>query len=167
MEDCRQQGTKHKIVLICKDIPSGKAMIYKLAGFSLLEFIIQNLCILDVQVFLGLIKEVAMAMLSYRMEAKMEENRIALIGIIVEDISQTDRLNKLLSEYGQHIVGRMGVPYRDRGVCIISVIIDAKNDVISSLSGKLGMIKGLNVKTIYAKMPISTPLNIKENADDK
>ena len=81
----------------------------------------------------------------------MEENRIALIGIIVEDITVTDRLNTLLTEYGDHIVGRMGVPYRSKGICIISVIVDATNDVISALSGKLGMIKGLNIKTVYAK----------------
>jgi len=81
----------------------------------------------------------------------MEENRIALIGIIVEDITVTDRLNTLLTEYGDHIVGRMGVPYRSKGICIISVIVDATNDIISALSGKLGMIKGLNIKTVYAK----------------
>ncbi|HAK43774.1 MAG TPA: iron-only hydrogenase system regulator, partial [Clostridium sp.] len=53
--------------------------------------------------------------------------------------------------YGQYIVGRMGVPYRDKEVCIISVIIDATNDIISSLSGKLGMLDGITVKTIYSK----------------
>lgn len=80
------------------------------------------------------------------------EKRIALIGIIVEDMAATDRLNALLHEYGEHIVGRMGVPYRERGVSIISVILDAPADVISSLSGKLGQIGGLSVKTIYAKV---------------
>jgi len=81
----------------------------------------------------------------------MDENRIALIGIIVEDITVTERLNALLTDYGDYIVGRMGVPYRSKGICIISVIIDATNDIISALSGKLGMIKGLNIKTVYAK----------------
>lgn len=80
------------------------------------------------------------------------EKRIALIGIIVEDMAATDRLNTLLHEYGEHIVGRMGVPYRERGVSIISVIVDAPADTISSLSGKLGQIGGLSVKTIYAKV---------------
>lgn len=79
------------------------------------------------------------------------EKRIALVGIIVEDLAATDRLNTLLHEYGSHIVGRMGVPYRERGVSIISVILDAPADVISSLSGKLGQIGGLSVKTIFAK----------------
>jgi putative iron-only hydrogenase system regulator len=79
------------------------------------------------------------------------ETRIALIGIIVEDTIATEKLNNILHDYGQYIVGRMGVPYRDKEVCVISVIIDATNDIISSLSGKLGMIDGITVKTIYSK----------------
>ncbi len=79
------------------------------------------------------------------------ETRIALIGIIVEDTTATEKLNNILHDYGQYIVGRMGVPYRDKDVCIISVIIDATNDIISSLSGKLGMLDGITVKTIYSK----------------
>lgn len=79
------------------------------------------------------------------------ESRIALIGIIVEDMSSTEKLNSILNEYGNYIVGRMGVPYRHKGVCVISIIIDAENDVISSLSGKLGMLHGVNVKTMYSK----------------
>ena len=79
------------------------------------------------------------------------ETRIALIGIIVEDTTATEKLNNILLGYGQYIVGRMGVPYRDKDVCIISVIIDATNDIISSLSGKLGMLDGITVKTIYSK----------------
>ena len=79
------------------------------------------------------------------------DTRIALIGIIVEDTSDIERLNSILHEYGQYIIGRMGIPYRQKNVNVISVVIDASNDVISSLSGKLGMIKGINVKTIYSK----------------
>ncbi|HEY5584841.1 MAG TPA: TM1266 family iron-only hydrogenase system putative regulator [Ruminiclostridium sp.] len=79
------------------------------------------------------------------------ETRIALIGIIVDDISSTERLNSILHEFGQYIVGRMGIPYREKGVCIISVVIDAPNDIISSLSGKLGMLPGVNIKTVYSK----------------
>lgn len=79
------------------------------------------------------------------------EKRIALIGIVVEDTGITEQLNSILHEYGEHIIGRMGIPYRDRGVCIISVAVDAPMDVISSLSGKLGMLRGLSVKTIYQK----------------
>lgn len=80
------------------------------------------------------------------------ETRIALIGIIVEDKSQTNKLNEILHEYGAYIVGRMGIPYKDKGVAIISVVIDASNQVISSLAGKLGMLKGVNVKTLYSKV---------------
>ena len=79
------------------------------------------------------------------------ETRIALIGIIVESTESVEQLNHLLHEYGSHIIGRMGIPYREKNVHIISVAIDASNDVISSLSGKLGMIKGISVKTIYSK----------------
>lgn len=79
------------------------------------------------------------------------ETRIALIGIIVEDMSQTEKLNHLLHEYGEYIIGRMGIPYKEKNVGVISLVVDATNDTISSLSGKLGMIKGINVKTIYSK----------------
>lgn len=79
------------------------------------------------------------------------ETRIALIGIIVEDLGSTEALNAILHEFGPHIVGRMGVPYRDRNICIISIIVDASNDVISALSGKLGQLPGVNIKTMYAK----------------
>ncbi|GKX65064.1 TM1266 family iron-only hydrogenase system putative regulator [Inconstantimicrobium mannanitabidum] len=79
------------------------------------------------------------------------DTRIALIGIIVENEEVTEKLNSTLHEYRKYIVGRMGIPYHQKNVCIISVVIDATNDVISSLSGKLGMINGINVKTIYSK----------------
>lgn len=79
------------------------------------------------------------------------DTRIALIGIIVEDTNDIERLNNVLHEYGQYIIGRMGIPYRQKNVNVISVVIDASNDVISSLSGKLGMIKGITVKTVYSK----------------
>ncbi len=79
------------------------------------------------------------------------ETRIALIGIIVEDVDAVERLNGLLHEYGQYIIGRMGIPYRDKNINIISVVINADTDTISTLAGKLGMIKGVNVKTVYSK----------------
>ena len=82
------------------------------------------------------------------------KTRIALIGIIVEDYTQTEKLNEILHEYGKYIVGRMGIPYKEKGIGIISVVIDAHNDIISSLSGTLGMIKGINVKTIYSKVSV-------------
>ncbi len=79
------------------------------------------------------------------------ENRIALIGIIVEQAESVERLNNILHDYRDYIIGRMGIPYRDRSLNIISVAIEAPNNVISSLSGKLGMLSGVNVKTIYGK----------------
>lgn len=79
------------------------------------------------------------------------ETRIALIGIIVEDTEATEKINSVLHEYGSYIIGRMGVPYREKNICIISVVVDAPNDVISSLSGKLGMLKGIRIKTVYSK----------------
>lgn len=79
------------------------------------------------------------------------ETRIALIGIIVENDSEADKVNSTLHEYRKYIIGRMGLPYRQKGISIISIAIDGSNDVISSLSGKLGMIKGINVKTMYSK----------------
>ena len=79
------------------------------------------------------------------------ETRIALIGIIVENQEITDELNRILHEYGEYVVGRMGIPYKKQNVCIISVIVDAPNNVISSLSGKLGMLDGISVKTLYSK----------------
>lgn len=79
------------------------------------------------------------------------ETRIALIGIIVEDTNAVENVNEILHNYGSYIIGRMVIPYREKQVNIISIVIDAPNDVISSLSGKLGMIKGISVKTVYSK----------------
>jgi len=79
------------------------------------------------------------------------ETRIALIGIVVNTHDSIEQLNALLSEYGDFIIGRMGIPYREKKISIISVALDAPNDIISALSGKVGMLPGLSSKTIYAK----------------
>ena len=79
------------------------------------------------------------------------ENRISVVSIIVEEITATAAINSLLHEYGQYIIGRMGIPHKERNISIISVVIDAPADVTSSLSGKLGMIKGVKAKTLTAK----------------
>ena len=79
------------------------------------------------------------------------EKRVALIGIVVEDIESVEALNHILHEYGDYIIGRMGIPYRCRGISIISIAVDAPMNVISTISGKLGMLKGHSVKTIYSK----------------
>ncbi|MEM1484057.1 TM1266 family iron-only hydrogenase system putative regulator [Oscillospiraceae bacterium PP1C4] len=79
------------------------------------------------------------------------ETRIALIGIIVEETQAIEKLNAILHDYGKYVVGRMGIPYHQKNVCIISIVIDAANDVISSLSGKLGQLPGISIKTVYSK----------------
>lgn len=81
------------------------------------------------------------------------ENRIALLGIVVELEESVEPLNRLLHEYKDYIVGRMGIPYRQRGVNLISIVLDAPGDAISTLSGKAGMIPGVSAKTLYAKLP--------------
>ena len=78
------------------------------------------------------------------------ETRVAVIAIIVRDGTQVAALNDLLHQYGPYIVGRMGVPYREKGVNIISVAMDAPGDVISALSGKIGRLDGITAKTVYA-----------------
>lgn len=78
------------------------------------------------------------------------ETRVAVIAIIVREGAPVTALNELLHQYGPHIIGRMGVPYREKGVNIISVAMDAPGDVISALSGKLGRLEGVTAKTVYA-----------------
>lgn len=80
------------------------------------------------------------------------ETRIALIGIVIENRESSKKLNEILHEYGEFIVGRMGIPYRKRNISVISIIIDAPSDTISALSGKLGMIPYINIKTVYSKL---------------
>ena len=78
------------------------------------------------------------------------ESRVAVIGIVVDQTGDTEELNKVLHQYGQYI---MGIPYHKRNVNIISVVIDAPGDVISALSGKLGMLRGISSKALYSKAP--------------
>ena len=79
------------------------------------------------------------------------ENRIALLGIIVENPEKSTTVNDLLHEYSRYIIGRLGIPHRDRGVAIISIVMDAPNDAISALSGKLGRLNGVQCKAMYTK----------------
>lgn len=81
----------------------------------------------------------------------MEENRIALVGVMVENKDSIESLNQLLHQYGPYIMGRMGLPYRERGLHIISLVMDAPHDVISALSGRLGMLPGVQVKTVCSR----------------
>lgn len=85
------------------------------------------------------------------------ESRVALIGVIVENHNSVEELNRILHQYAQYIIGRMGVPYAKRGISIISIAIDAPADEISSLSGKLGMLPGVSTKTIYSKVNTEAP----------
>ena len=78
------------------------------------------------------------------------ETRVAVLAIIVREGSAVGALNDLLHQYGSYIIGRMGVPYRQRGVNVISVAMDAPMDVISALSGKIGRLEGITAKTVYA-----------------
>ena len=82
----------------------------------------------------------------------MEEKRIALVGIIVEDYDAAEKVNAVLHSFGEYIIGRMGVPHRKRDISVISVCLDAPQSITSALSGKLGQISGVSTKTIYSKM---------------
>ncbi len=79
------------------------------------------------------------------------ETRVALIGIVVEDMNSVMELNNILHEYNSYIIGRMGLPHREKNISIISVAVDAPQDIISALSGKLGMLAGISTKTVYSK----------------
>lgn len=80
------------------------------------------------------------------------ETRVASISIIIEDYSSVDAMNNLLHMYGEYIIGRMGIPYRAKNIYIICIAIDAPQDVISSLSGKIGRLKGVTTKTAYSNI---------------
>ena len=80
------------------------------------------------------------------------ETRVAVMSIIVEDRAMVERLNAMLHEYGEYIIGRMGIPYRKRGVSIISVALDAPQNTIAALAGKIGGLKGVSVKTAYSSV---------------
>ena len=79
------------------------------------------------------------------------ETRVAVISIIVENQDSVSRLNELLHDYGDHIIGRMGIPHRAKGINIISVAIDAPQDVINTLTGQLGKLRGITAKAAYSK----------------
>lgn len=76
------------------------------------------------------------------------ESHVSIIGIIVENVDSTDRLNELLHEYGSYIIGRMGLPYPKKSVNIISIALDAPTDVINTLAGKIGMLDGISSKVV-------------------
>ena len=79
------------------------------------------------------------------------ETRVAVMSIIVENVSSVETLNNILHEYREYIIGRMGLPYRPKHINIISIALDAPQDIISALSGRIGNLEGVNVKTAFSK----------------
>ncbi len=82
----------------------------------------------------------------------MSEKRLAVLSIIVEDRGASAEINSLLSEYGDYILGRMGVPYKEKKVSVMSVIVDAPTEIINTLTGKIGMLAGVTAKTLMSKV---------------
>lgn len=80
------------------------------------------------------------------------ETRVAVMSIIIENTDAVEQVNALLHEYGEHIIGRMGIPYRKKKISIISVVMDAPQDTIAALSGKIGRMAGVSVKTSYSSV---------------
>lgn len=80
------------------------------------------------------------------------ESRVAVISIIVEDLDMADKVNAILHDYSPYILGRMGIPYRQKGVSIISLAVDAPQDMTSSLSGRIGRLTGVSTKTAYSNL---------------
>lgn len=84
------------------------------------------------------------------------ETRVAIVGILVEDPESAEAINAILHRYGGYILGRMGIPYREKNVNIISIAIDAPQDVINTLSGEIGKLKGVSAKTAYSRLVTKT-----------
>ena len=80
------------------------------------------------------------------------KKRVAVTSIIVENLESVEKLNHILSDYNEYIIGRMGIPYREKGVNLISIAIDAPEDVINTMTGKLGKLDGLGAKTNYSNV---------------
>ena len=80
------------------------------------------------------------------------ETRVALNSIIVKDIHKAEEINELLHEYGPHIIGRMGIPYKTKGINVISIAVDAPCDAINTMAGKLGKLSGVSAKAVYSKL---------------
>ena len=78
------------------------------------------------------------------------DTRVAVMSIIVEDVSSAEKINAILHEYGEYIIGRMGLPYRQRKISIISIALDAPQNIISTIAGKIGGMNGVSVKTAYS-----------------
>ena len=81
-----------------------------------------------------------------------KDNRIAVVSVLVTDRSVSDKVNGLLSEFGEWILGRMGIPYKEKGVSVLSVVMDAPVEITNALTGKLGRLSGVSVKALFGKI---------------
>ena len=86
------------------------------------------------------------------------ETRVAVISIIVENDDAAQKINEILHEYRGYVIGRMGIPYRTKGISIISVAVDAPQEKISALSGRIGRLPGISAKTAYSNVITQTEL---------
>lgn len=80
------------------------------------------------------------------------ETRVAIIGIIIEDKNSVEQINSVLHDNNEYIIGRMGIPYRERNISVMSIVIDAPQDVINTMSGRIGEIPGVSAKTAYSNV---------------
>lgn len=81
----------------------------------------------------------------------MSDQRVAVVSIVVENRESVERLNTVLHEYGEYILGRMGIPYKPKGISVLSVVLDAPTEIVNALTGKLGMLEGVSAKTLFSK----------------
>lgn len=82
----------------------------------------------------------------------MEGYRVAILGIIIEDMASVSAVNAVLHDNNEYIIGRMGLPYKERGINIISIAVDAPTDVINTMAGRLGKLEGVSAKAVYSKL---------------
>lgn len=82
----------------------------------------------------------------------MTENRIAVVSVIVIDRSASEKINAILSSYGEYILGRMGIPYKEKNVSVLSVVLDAPVEITNALTGKLGKVENVSVKALFGKI---------------
>lgn len=82
----------------------------------------------------------------------MTENRIAVVSVIVSDRSASEKINAILSSYGEYILGRMGIPYKEKNVSVLSVVLDAPVEITNALTGKLGKVENVSVKALFGKI---------------
>ena len=79
----------------------------------------------------------------------MEEKRLCVLSVLVEDRKEAEKINGYLSEYGEYIIGRMGIPYRERGVSVLCVVLDAPSAAVNALTGKIGRLEGVTAKALF------------------